>query len=69
MQANFQPSTFNFQHIRAGELLAGSGKAAPYMGWVSPTYAQKIPALSWSIQADVPLPFTFTSEWRFPDES
>lgn len=66
---NLQPLTFNSQLIRAGELLSGDGEAAPYMGWVSPTYAQKIPALSWSVQANVPLPFTFTSEWRFPPDN
>ncbi|MBT3391120.1 MAG: alginate lyase family protein [Chloroflexi bacterium] len=69
VENDLQPSTFNFQLARAGELLTGDGEVAPYMGWVSPTYAQKIPALSWSVQADAALPFIFISEWRFPDES
>ena len=32
--------------VRAGELLLGSGEAAPTWGWTSPTYGDKIPALA-----------------------
>ena len=34
------------QLIRAGELIRGEGEAPPICGWYSPTYGQKIPALS-----------------------
>lgn len=38
-----------YQLIRAGELMHGEGETNPLSGWYSPTYAEKIPALSWRI--------------------
>jgi hypothetical protein len=52
--------------IRAGQLLHGSGPANPILGWTSPIYGTKIPALSLVIEACGPLPLTLTSEWIFP---
>ena len=64
--SSLQPATCNLQLVRAGKLLAGNGDVAPYIGWVSPTYAHKVPALSWGIEVEVTPPFSFTSEWHFP---
>jgi hypothetical protein len=54
------------QIIRAGEVLYGSGEAAAYMGWVSPGYGLKVPALSLTVSAVTTPPFSFTTEWRLP---
>jgi hypothetical protein len=61
--------TMNFQLVRAGMILVGSGTALPISGWTSPTYGEKIPALSCSIELSQALPIEFKSEWFFPDES
>jgi len=53
---------------KAGSLdssvLPGSDLATE--GWFSPTYAQKIPALSFSIVTTSPLPVILVSQWTFP---
>lgn len=36
----------SFQLVRAGEVLSGSPTASPILGWYSPTYGVKVPALS-----------------------
>jgi hypothetical protein len=53
--------------VRAGEVLSGTGLEAPTWGWVSPTYGQKIPALSYSLNLRTPLPVTFISHWLLPE--
>jgi len=53
--------------ICAGELLHGDGEISPTVGWVSPTYGVKTPALSFVVTAVGELPLTLTSEWRFPE--
>lgn len=67
-QPSAKPHNTIVQIVRAGELLYGSGPVSPNMGWVSPTYAQKEPALSFSVERSSPLPLTFTTRWSFPDE-
>jgi hypothetical protein len=52
------------QLVRAGELIAGSGAANPILGWYSPTYGVKVPALSYSLTLQSGLPCLLTSEWR-----
>lgn len=52
--------------VRAGELVAGEGPAAVVEGWVSPTYAHKIPALSLRLTARGRLPVGFVSTFSFP---
>jgi len=52
--------------IRAGELIYGQGQSLPFEGWTSPTYGQKIPALSLSIETSVPHGTQFLSEFIFP---
>lgn len=53
------------QLVRAGELLSGSGAVSPLLGWFSPTYGVKLPALSYSITLRSGLPCVLSSEWRF----
>jgi hypothetical protein len=50
---------------RAGQRLYGHGAPLPTWGWYSPTYAQKLPALSFSIEITGKLPLTFLTEWDF----
>lgn len=60
-------SSNQFTLIRAGKILCGDGEAHPAWGWISPTYAHKEPALSFSAVTEAPLPIHFRSEWRFPE--
>lgn len=46
------------QLIRAGELISGEGQAPEICGWYSPTYGQKIPALSYRAIFTTALPLT-----------
>jgi len=52
--------------VRAGEYLLGPGQPDPVRGWVSPTYGQKIPALSLAIEVEAGGDVKFTSEFKFP---
>lgn len=54
------------QLVRAGELLYGTGKISPVLGWASRYYGYKEPALSLSIETEGPLPTAATTEWNFP---
>jgi hypothetical protein len=57
---------FGVSLVRAGQLLHGQGAVSPVMGWVSPTYGQKLPALSLALEVEASLPLTFRTEWVFP---
>ncbi len=57
-------SEFHLSLVRAGEFLLGGGPAAPTLGWFSPTYALKEPALSLVLETRAPLPFRFITTWR-----
>lgn len=60
---SFQPAL-----VRAGETLAGEPPpAAPILGWFSPTYAVKLPALSLLLTLKGVLPHTITTLWDFSD--
>ena len=50
---------------RAGKLIAGDGPVKPVSGWISPTYNQKLPALSFSVQIKTNEPVTFITDWTF----
>jgi len=52
--------------IRAGELVHGSGTSDPILGWASPTYGIKVPALSFIAGVVGPLPITIISTWMLP---
>lgn len=51
---------------RGGEAIKGKSDAQPHRGWVSPTYGQKIPAISFAVMTHAPLPVTITSRFIFP---
>jgi hypothetical protein len=53
--------------VRAGELVYGQRDVQPYEGWVSNTYGQKSPALSFVFEVTSAYHTTFTSEFVFPD--
>ncbi len=55
------------QLVRAGETLSGAeSPQAVLLGWYSPTYGVKTPALSFSAQVSGGLPLYMTSEWSLP---
>lgn len=71
--SNLSPETFqpsNLQPvtslIRAGEYIHGSGPTDPIRGWVSPTYAHKVPALSLAIEVEWTGSVQFITEFKFP---
>lgn len=49
--------SLHWQVIRAGEVVWGEGQASPVLGWYSPTYGVREPALSlrWQVTAAPPL--------------
>jgi hypothetical protein len=59
--------------IRAGERLAGAGagegEVLPFEGWASPTYGEKIPALSLAFEVQSEQTMKFTTEFIFPHAS
>jgi hypothetical protein len=52
--------------VRAGKYLRGAGAPAPTLGWYSPTYGVKEPALSLLADYSASPPFTFTTTFHFP---
>jgi hypothetical protein len=52
--------------IRAGSLIYGKGEPLPFEGWSSPTYGQKIPAISLTLEINSLKSFSVTSEFIFP---
>jgi hypothetical protein len=59
----------SFTLARAGEVLVGSGKVPPIIGWTSPTYGEKVPALACILDITHKLPVEFLSEWILPGEA
>lgn len=51
---------------RAGECLAGSLPVSPVMGWCSPTYGARLPALALLVEVKGSIPLQITSRWRLP---
>jgi hypothetical protein len=64
----FSPSGHALQIslLRAGETLRGPAQAPVWMGWVSPTYGVKQPALALLADFEGSLPIQLTTEWSFP---
>lgn len=56
------------QLIRAGQMVYGSGDYLPILGWYSPTYGHKIPALSFRYEVTAQLPLRLITDWQFPTE-
>jgi hypothetical protein len=50
--------------VRAGERLAGREEPPPVLGWFSPTYNRKIPALSFTTHIRAGLPLSILSSWQ-----
>ncbi|MGA7192023.1 MAG: heparinase II/III family protein [Anaerolineales bacterium] len=59
-------SEYRVSLVRAGELIHGQREVKPYEGWVSPTYGQKLPALSLAVEVTLSKFVSFTSEFIFP---
>jgi hypothetical protein len=59
----------NFQLIRAGQLLCGTGIVNPISGWTSLTYGYKIPALACILEVTQTLPIELKSLWILPNEA
>jgi len=53
------------QLARGGESLIGPPAEAPILGWISPTYGQKLPALSFSLTVSAQLPLHLSTHWTF----
>ena len=62
-------SNANFNLIRAGEQLAGEGEILSFEGWTSPTYGEKVPALSLAFEVQSGQTMKFTTEFIFHHES
>ncbi len=63
-----QPASLRWvQLVRAGQTIAGPPEPAPTLGWFSPTYAYKYPALSFRVAVQGSLPLTLYSHWTLPD--
>jgi len=59
-------SSFSVSLVRAGEIIYGQRDMHHYEGWVSRTYGQKFPALSFAFELTSEFHTTFTSEFIFP---
>jgi hypothetical protein len=61
-----QPSEVQLSLVRGGERLLGNADLPhqPILGWVSPTYTVKVPALSLVVEVHGWLPVQFSSEWQ-----
>jgi hypothetical protein len=64
--AQIPPDALEWGLARAGHLLAGIGPVHPTWGWTSPTYGDKIPALSFYFTVSARLPIQIQSQWGFP---
>ncbi len=60
------PLKWEIAIVRCGEALLGTSKPDPIMGWVSPTYGMRIPALSLTLTLVSPLPVRLISAWDLP---
>ncbi len=52
--------------VRAGELIYGRRDVLPFEGWASPTYGQRIPALSLAVEVTSDREFSFASDFVVP---
>jgi len=56
----------SMQIYREGKPLFGTDQENPILGWVSPTYGYKYPALSISTSIISTAPITLVSKWQYP---
>ena len=59
-------SDSKFEIVRAGSLVHGKCDTLPFEGWYSPTYGQKITALSLTLEVTSLKRFSLVSEFIFP---
>jgi hypothetical protein len=62
-QVNDEATLSTLSLIREGMTIFGSPTKAPILGWVSPTYAMKKPALSLLYEIKTIPPIELTSDW------
>ena len=62
-----QDAPLQFSLARAGENLLGDEAVESYRGWISPTYAHKIPALSLAVTLSTCKPVTLSTSIELPD--
>ena len=55
-----------FSIVRAGEVVYGEREVQPFEGWFSPTYGEKVPALSVVVEVPGLSYFQILSEFNFP---
>lgn len=55
-----------FSIFRAGKLVHGRAAPDPILGWVSPTYGVRLPALSFNVDISSTLPLSLTTIWTLP---
>ncbi|HET6846727.1 MAG TPA: heparinase II/III family protein [Anaerolineales bacterium] len=53
--------------VRAGKVLHGESSPPAWEGWISPTYGRKLPALSFSVEAEAFADCRFTTEFQLPN--
>lgn len=61
-----QSAPASLELIRAGQSLTGSGAVAEILGWYSPTYGVKQPALALITRIHAPAPLVFTTRFTLP---
>jgi hypothetical protein len=60
------PTGAEISIVRAGKVVHGRGAADPVLGWASPTYGMKVPALSFNVEVRGQVPLTVTTTWTLP---
>jgi hypothetical protein len=67
LRIRFQEGEPEYSLVRAGERVFGDQPADPVRGWYSPTYAEKLPALSLAVTVQAAPPQTITTLIELPD--
>jgi len=67
--ANGKPLACQVSLIRGGQLLYGRSSVSPILGWFSPTYGHKVPALSLRVELTAPAPVHFYTTFELPGEN
>jgi hypothetical protein len=60
---NQQVKMTGVQLVRGGKAISGSAECPPVLGWYSPTYGQKVPALSLRCFFEGKAPISIISDW------
>jgi hypothetical protein len=68
IRAGERASLAGVELVRAGQKLYGLRDAEPILGWISPTYGQKQPALSLNVAATGMPPISLSTSWLLPSD-